>query len=617
MPLSGIHLLALEGAQEKLLADPLFSGTGAILEAHPRFAALGAHAHDLLYVTPDVIPLFNYADPAAAFLFQLLEQLEPIFKLFDEIREFGEKVESGVDLVTGGVYGEIKATSESVVTTLITLIEAVVVSKVDLWEKIISPPPLAEGYREDSGLLKSWYWGDMAHYRSTGNFAQTLYQRAGTDPQLKAFALGAASHFATDATIHPLVNVIVGSIFRNYTHRHHFVENFLDAVAWQRFKKENLLNAGVLERINLTGLELNKIGAIEILARAEMPDKLAKLIADTLMEVYRDNPPPRRLTTAFLSTTDIQIGYKFFLMLIKITENKLDPPEPPTFDLEILKKLLDALQFDPPLPPFLGSSFCFTPGCLKNYIDSVLEFAEWAAEQLAKILALSAAFLAELTAVGAKLVLYLLQMILYYVYRAARAVLVIGGISIPFDSDEASFLDRMFRAIPLITSDVSLLSVPGLDNDYPHQKETPLPSDIPLVQFHHIFYPPNLPFAKGKENPDVRGFPGSQYPLGESVEFFIRDLPFNAAHVEDLLRSDSPETTFRLLRSGRTLGNAIDFTAHLMREAVMGRLGRHDWNMDADRGYAWRNWAWGPDRPDIGSPGTDTIKAFYHKLPPP
>jgi hypothetical protein len=616
MPLPGIHLLTLEGAQEKLLADPAFSATGAILADHPKFAALGSLTHDLLYFTPDAIPLFDYAKPEATFIFQLLEKLEPIFKFFDKLRDIEEKIEKGADLITFGFYSEIKETAEAIAATLTTVIEAAVVSKVDLWEKIFSPPPLAEGYREDSGKDNSWYWGDMVHYRLTGIWAQTLFGAAGTDRELRAFALGAASHFATDVTIHPLVNLAVGSIFRSYTHRHHFVENFLDVVAWQRFKKQNLLDAGMMERINLTGLKLDRLGAGEILARAKMPDKLATLIADTLMQVYRNNPPPRRLATAFLSANDVQIGYKFFLILLKIAEDKFDPPKPPDFDLNTLRKVFDALNFAPP-PPFGSPAFCLSLGCLENFVESVLDFVQWGAEQLVKIFALSVVFLNELAAVGARLVLYAIKMVLYNIYRAVRLILVIGGVSYPFDESEAALLNTMLSLITPVTGGRSLLSVPIRDEDYPHQKETPLPPGFPLRQFHHLFYPPNLPFAKGKEDPIVRGFPTLVYPLGESIEFFLQDLPFNEAHVEELLRSPSPEQTFQLLRNGRTLGNAIDFTTHLMKEAVLGRLSRHDWDMDADRGYAWRNWAWGPERPAVGSPGTERVDAFYHRLPPP
>ena len=86
-----------------------------------------------------------------------------------------------------------------------------------------------------------WLLG--AFSEKSGKFARKLIEnaRATGDPNLLAYAYRYLTHYVTDTVGHPYVNRVVQGPWRVYWQRHHLVENFIDAYAWDRWHVSNLL----------------------------------------------------------------------------------------------------------------------------------------------------------------------------------------------------------------------------------------------------------------------------------------------------------------------------------------------------------------------------------------
>jgi hypothetical protein len=601
MPSLGTHLLVLDGAASQLAAGAPGNPGTTILENLP-FASLGAVIQDVLYLVPDSSPR---AEVVETQLRGFLELFEPFFEFESKyIDPLVAQLTNGANLATQGLYGDFVATSQAVAQAIETSIEAMVVQQIDPWEIILAPPPLSLGHREVDGA-NSWYWGDMVHYRQTGNFSQTLYDLAAT-PAERAFALGSATHIAGDVVLHPFVNSIVGGPYRNHPHRHHFVENLLDTVAWQRLRSANVLDAGLAERINVTGQPLPDTAA-EIIAGVNLPDNLIGLLDKTLRTVYP--VPPMRLSTSWPAAADYNVAYELFLLLSTLASQKLDPPQPPSISLASLNNLLQQIGFTP--PPGLPGQRCKTFLCLEDLLTSIVNFINWGLEQLQKISQLAAAVLANLAVDAAKYLLYLIQSVLYNVYRASRRVLVEMGLMMPFDYDEALDIDQDYTANLELSQGRSLLSSGPIDPAYPHL--TP-PHPNGYVSFHHLSYPTTPAEQPLELSALVYGdvlvdlIQGtSTSPLAQQVNLYLSLVaPMDTASEAAFAISQIPPDP--------SLGSAVSFATYLIQQQVASpsALQTEDWNLDSDRGYAFRDWTWGPDAPLPGSPGSPSVDARYN-----
>jgi hypothetical protein len=597
MPGLGTHLLVLDEVALSLgdIDNPASTRAGELLRAHRQYAALGAVAQDLLYFAPDQGPR---SQSAAQILVDLVDVVAPFVKFKNRyIDPFVEKIGVGLDTVTLGLFYELLKTAELLCANVEVSLEGLVGRSFDPWESILPPPPIRKGYREVAGA-NSWFWGDMAHYRCTGRFAQTLLDLAG-DPELEAFALGSATHIATDVAVHPLVNAIVGGPYRSHAHRHHFVENFLDTLAWERLAGSNVLDVNLADRLNVTDGKLPESG-FEIFIVARMPNKVARLLVDALRASYPN--PPLRIPGGYLGTEDVQFAYKLLLLVATLAGHKVEPPPfPPTLDFPTLRDLLDKLALDPP-PGLPSLRSCRTMACAIDLFQGILEFAKWATVQIAKIAALPAAVLLGFSVDVIKYVLHLVQTALYHSYRSLRRTLVWLGLAIPYSISEAESLDREYRENLQMSGGRSLLAA-SLDEGYPR-----LSDSRGAHPFHHLPYP-----QTGTEEPTAH----ASLVYGDALATVLRGQRFDVVQALRFLGEPSPEGTEAASSPSLSTpvpsgaGNAIDFSGFLIRQALSNRLGFHDWNMDADRGYGWRAWSWRIDRPVQGSPGTDLVEAFY------
>lgn len=610
MPGLGTHLLVLDNVRGRLIqsTNPAYSGAGLRLAAHPEFASLGAAAQDLLYLAPDTSATFH---TIADILVKLTDVIAPLVKqeqMF--VDPIAAQIDQALNWVTQGLYGAFQETAETFAVTVETLLESLVVQAVDPWELVFPPPPLSQGFRQVDGA-NSWYWGDMVHYRCTGRFSQTLYDFAKLtgDDRLIAFALGSVTHIGTDVTVHPFVNAVVGAPYRNHAHRHHFVENFVETLSWQRLTGTNVLDVDLVGRLNVKQDKLET--ANDILLIASLPDEVIDLMDRTLRAVYPN--PPMRLPGGYLEKADYNFAYKIFMLLVKLSVSRLDPPKPPPISFSSLQNLLSALGLTPP-PGLPNLSHCKSLFCAKELFLAILDFVKWGIQQLAKIAAAPAALLLSLSIDAAKYVLYLIQSVLYNLYRSYRRVLVWMGFAVPFDYEEAVEIDGEYRNNQEMSGGRSLLSS-APDPEYPHLAGRPTGSSGSFQSFHHLPYP-----KQGMESGGTLA-PATQASLtyGDALQFILSQepvLPFSVKALKDSaapLGTDSTTHAFQGLLPVAGTGNAIDFSTFLIQETIGDQLSSHNWNLDSDRGYAWNTWDWTPDRPAKGSPGTGEVDAFYDK----
>lgn len=610
MPGLGTHLLVLDNVRERLIqsTNPAYSDAGLLLAAHPEYSYLGAAAQDLLYAAPDSSERFR---EVADILVELTDVIAPLVKLEQMyVDPIVAQINQGLNWATQGLYDAFLKTAETFSVTVKTLLTSLVVEEVDPWELLVPAPPLSQGHREIDGA-NSWYWGDMVHYRCTGRFSQTLYDlaKASKNDSLIAFALGSVTHIGTDVTVHPFVNAVVGAPYRNHPHRHHFVENFVETLSWQRLAGQNVLDTDLVGRLNVKQDRLET--ANDIVLIASLPDEVIALLDRTLRTVYPN--PPQRLPGGYLNKDDYNFAYKVFMLLVKLSTSRLDPPQPPPISFLSLQNLQNALGLTPP-PGLPNPSKCKTLFCAKDLLLAIIDFVQWGIQQLAKIAAAPITLLLGLTIEAAKYLLYLIQSILYNAYRSYRRVLVWMGFAVPFDYEEAVEIDGEYRDNLEMSGGRSLLST-SPDPKYPHLAGRPTGVLGNFQSFHHLPYP-----KQGMESGGTLA-PATQASLayGDVLQFILSQeplLPFSLDALKNSatpLGTDSTTQAFQGLLPVAGTGNSIDFCTFLIEETLNQNLSTHNWNLDSDRGYAWQTWDWTPNYPATGSPGTGEVDAFYDK----
>ena len=317
MPSYAIHLIVLDKAIEKLRLGG-HNAEADLLAQYGDYAALGAMGPDIYFFAPD---LGDAPHHLINFIFEVYEVLEPFIDFYsDYVKPVIDEAEAGVDWLTGGLWDSLKTTIAQIEATVFALLTKVITQQLDLF--VPFNPNMNKGLLE-----KDWYWIEMGHGRRTNQFALDLLQGAGNDPALQAYGYGYLTHILTDVVGHPFVNQIVGGPFRTQWHRHHLVENFMDAWAWQNYQNANILEARLDQRMAFGG--------------GDLPNHLAALIDKTFRKTYPDNPAnyfalhvPKRIGwDSYLSEEDINETYRLFRGFLEMATSRgmmsMPAPEPP------------------------------------------------------------------------------------------------------------------------------------------------------------------------------------------------------------------------------------------------------------------------------------------------
>jgi hypothetical protein len=343
-----------------------------------------------------------------------------------------------------------------------------------------------------------------------------------------------------------------------------------------------------------------------------------QFVADAIWQTY---PPgqmhPSRMKR-YPSPDDIAGAYGAFRILLSLaTEDDVEPPKPPmTTDVgAVLDKMWKAIQSElsmiPPPPAMGGGGGSFSLTALWNSIKAELAWLGHVADAALRALGDLIEGLVKAGAAAAgniiKPALYLLDSILYSMYHTLRMAVVMSGYAGPFTED----LTAVWEGLDLTT-----LWNAGTVQTSPRYPLEPMVSQRDLLaDSSHPFSPYRPYFQPSMMAPVNVEQPTTTFPtqvLGWSMPEDMLDSAVPATH--DMFSQQGPApavlatlpnpdgSTKALLESfdgsQRYFGSIMDNCERALGFAVPYLSGEQlpkgvvlpDYNLDADRGYAWPCW---------------------------
>ncbi|MDP2948138.1 MAG: zinc dependent phospholipase C family protein [Chloroflexota bacterium] len=584
---------------------PYLSGLGgvsgnklaAIINADPcsPYLGFGSMGPDFLFFS-----VKEYGNELAGLvngIFKVYDAFEPLREFFETyVDPIADQIEDAVAAVDNalfkGLFQQLGATANLLSTTALTAVANLAVQNVDPFYFVY--PKVQKGAPETE-----WYWFDTLHYRRTGDFSSQLWKLAGADADLQRYALGYATHIATDVIGHPFVNTIVGGPFRMHWRRHHLVENWIDAYA-RRFYPDpkatrKCLNLGTEDHYLPDAISGSYYYRLVAFPGEKLPPKLKELFVQALKGVYSavDHPP-------MLGPADVDAAYRLWLrFFIRATEiGGVLPPTPVPPPGGAAAALINSYVNS--LPAFPGGGG--PPGGggfnLANIFAALFAFAEWLLDVIAAtsnwIVNNAVAILQLLFNEAldfAKWLIYQIQKAVWEIYDNLRFELVLAGLLFPEPRD----LDKAPWGLALLNTDfVQLTGGPAADfNKYP-RKQVAHSSTTNLT--HHLRYP-TTPMEQPMAEPMPKPFHGmlpkafisNIYPVNPVYDAVVAQLhsakgPYPGIGAAPFTHEVDTNTWMK-----HQLGNALTFSAQLIAERLQqGKI--PNFNLDGDRGYAWKTW---------------------------
>lgn len=597
MPKYGTHHIVLKEAVSELYASGNSTALSAadMIQAEVPSAIIGSIGPDLFFWGPDykvVDELYKLYQNIAKVMEAYNNVVQPIREIKDTV---GEPVEDLVETLAPDavqmityLLNKVEETSALFKSTISTGLFAgvLVLDGANLLTNAAGIGSLSHQFFQMfvPGLQynkneREWYWFDMLHYRRTGQFAQHLVNSA-TTPREKAFAFGYLSHIATDVTGHPFVNQIAGTAYRLNVHRHVTAENFQDCWKYSQYYDGESINQTLFSRL---GLPQN------------LPPDVGDLLFNAFKETYTGVDHPTKLPgDGFYTRDQIDTTYELFYKILKLMESMAvkRPEEPFSGVADILADALDNFS-PPPPPPSTSSSSCswtdiLSFGLTENSRECYEEFFEevddwlnymgelikWSLETLGNLINLLLTLFLSLPISVLLAILYGIQLVCYQIYRSARMVLSTNGFVMPepdeLDNSVARNLITLFQPCADNFKTFPSVGTPVRNN---------LICPVPMAE---------EPRTAAAFHPAV---------IESTPDRFIREEPFNEQVLHMYALSNSPGQTRSIESDRRSIGNATDFTAWMIRHAndpnITGETHSMlyaNWNLDSDRGYGYLAW---------------------------
>ena len=622
-----MHLVVQQRLSRALANTPGGGGYSAALDEDPcsPYAAFGSMGPDFLFFTTreygqgieetfGVNPVQGLVD----FVFGVYDALEPLREFNDQYIvpiqvAIDQNVTQPLDDLLQGLISSVQHTAALLRGTVDAAVAAVVTDEVDFFYPFF--PKLQRGKPESK-----WYWFDLLHYRRTGQFCNRLFTLAGNDRDLQRYAIGYASHVGTDIVGHPFVNAIVGGPYRAHWHRHKLVENWIDAWARHHYRDDPT----VLGCLQVQPEDAYADDAISgslwyrliMFENEQMPGKLLELWTHALADVFgpggagSGHPP-------LLEAGDIQSAYRLWFEWFEraTTVGTMTPPEPPHDPLGHEAQVLfndyvahlpaqPSAAAGPPPPPGQVNPRAFLLA-LKHFIEHLWHVAaytlQWIADHVGAIAALG-------PTEALRLVVHLLfqvQVAVFQIWDDLRFMMVLHGYLFPEPRDLVTqpwgkaFVNTAFAATtggPAPHPQRYPRKRPGWDGQAPSYKLF----GATAVHLKH----PATPVERRRSEPMPRPFFAR-----DPVAFITKPNPPPGAAVAALFSCTQPygattAATHKVDMDTRLtpqFGNAVDFSAALIARYLAG--GMPDFNLDGDRGYAWKTW----DVVDSALPAGKTI----------
>ncbi|MBV7532518.1 zinc dependent phospholipase C family protein [Chitinophaga sp. sic0106] len=457
---------------------------------------------------------------------------------------------------------------------------------------------LAHPYRDGQDKGK-WWWFDAMHYRKTGRFAKALLDKTQPNTPEHLYALGYLTHFTADTVGHPFVNINSGGPYRIHAQRHKTLENYQDVFNMKA--KDNV----DFNRSKLHALYNFKFEGVISAPDAEdeipdpdthMPDGLAKLIAETLKEVFNNGSGDDNEYGPSISAEDVNNAYRLWYKWMRNATDTGTIPKPEPYSLtaeleEVWEKAMEDL------------------GDIGDFIEDAVDqagnfsflaiFLILAALILAAIAAAHALIdailgsITTLTTAGIRYAASLVYEQLYNAFQNFRLGVAFNGLAFPMQEhlNEPRFAQFKNTSFP----DPLGTKAGDLFGQLPKLAVTLGAGGFLDEMFHrekHMIYPP---VSGATEQNPAHAAPNS-YFSNTALHYAFDKIPLSKTLIDTLATLNGPESqvTAAFNPAATTgikpsLGNAMMLT-----EEIYDRWKKNikfpDFNLDADRGYGYPCW---------------------------
>ncbi|MBH1939941.1 zinc dependent phospholipase C family protein [Mobilitalea sibirica] len=474
------------------------------------------------------------------------------------------------------ILNDVNNNIESLSKIVENKLEEYVVKSYDFFGLLKDPQQVGENFKE-------WWWFDTLHKRRTGRFLKELFKESKDNSMERAFALGYLTHYTADTVGHPFVNAISGGPFRTHSQRHKVAENHQDVWAFHKYYGKEFIKS------NLAGeyvVDNNKF---------KLPDDLKKFILQCIQNTYYDKTDS--LYGRDIKEDDLDISYSLWLKWFDKATNELDIPEPKPYVLtdeiiETWEKFKENIKdiFNP-----VGNA---GNGGITGLLLAL------AALIAGPFLAATAAIdfiLGTITTLGAAPMRFLLSLSYEYLYDAFmnfRRGVALNGLKFPAVRDLNFYMTKhMLNTGENDKNGHNANYLPNV-NAYPSNKFILRGAEAES----HLIYP-ILPAAR-LENDRTTGFPisyssktPSWYIDDPKNRFDLNSYQYYRDFEETKSIIDPKEIEYNFKKLSNMaldggLGNALVLGDFLYSEYM--KLGNDhifpEFNLDSDRGYAFKCW---------------------------
>ena len=598
MPGVPMHILMADLAADAL-TDPADGPAQAVISNNKKMYHLGAAGPDMALFAPD------FGDWAVELVRQLAELhdefIEPVVRLHEKyiapvtevIDGITGAAETALDAATCGLIGDFQAELDAVSQRISAILQAglgsIVVTHINIFDKMT--PPI-----QDGKTIDDWFWFDTLHNRRTGRFLGEMWAAAQSDAQ-KAYVLGYASHYAGDMIGHQFVNTVVGSPARARLQRHHFAENMIDTHVFDLLRGSEVSDSHMhLELPHGDAVEKEpSLRALVDRLNDVPPDmvEIFEMLSEAMEASFKDVPHPQRLSTECLTVENFNVAFWLLLTAMRASTAAFIPP-PATLSDEALEKAMDAIEdflqtaTNPPSPSISLPDMCaafwsdacdFSLQALQEWADAVAD----ALEYLLEVLAWAGKFIRDLwqamactvTApikAGLQAGFYLVHSALHEALERVREVMVQAAAIYP--------TREWVNANPLAQSFLTIARhqlAEAAEGIYPHRAAA---SNAGFQAY------PQTPTEEPATWP-------SSFVTGVRVEQIVADFPVSPSHVQSFGQAATPQVSRDLAEQlyETPFGSVVPYTLMVQRQLWSGAAGDiPDFSLDADRGWAHRNW---------------------------
>jgi len=636
---------------------------------HPNYYALGAIGPDLFFFLPDFRdhragPLIGVVH----LLNELYKKLDE-WVLEDWERYFGpvsENMDEAVSRLTGDLSTVVSDIMSSLSSLLINALIDLVAQSHDWWG--LFSLGLNVGFDNKAFFWSDMlHYRKTSLF---GNCLWSLAEQRANEPdddarlwsnRLKAYALGYMTHLATDTAGHPFVNEKAGGPFRTHWQRHHLIENHIDAktyddehgtaVNYNMFTESALHYRIAFSDDGGTARSLppyppgdHTIRGLYVRRRhldldSEMPPDLAKLLFEAMDKAYQTSSQPQVGDPTYVqsrTSPDIISG-----------DGRPDVGTIQETYLTLFRYLkmstLDGFSHEKPMPPDVFPNLDFPqltdphddePGeadddmSFWDWVLAILRFILWIVAVAIWLATILPAIVLDLGTYGPRLLAYYtIELPLFLLLKAERSVMVMTGYFHPMqdeidlgliqiaNNNHGNFLQLLADVDDILGTGLHVgapTAEPVPDPNYPHQTKFETEGLLNTLvshssdEYHHPWDYPETPV---EICPTFSG----PWRAGDLPSVLVaNNVPVNEGLVQKYTEAATPFDTDTISSAEVTVGNhmgdPVNFSSFLMWQLARADIakGVADWNLDADRGYAYKCWDWNRHSKDLGT-GSGTV----------